>query len=442
MQIRDSEQFQYVPARIQLKFRMPLIWLGVLLLAAIFLPDRVWYTLLVGIGGLFIISFVWIRQLAKGVHATRHLRYGWVAVGDRLEEQFTIINTSWLPALWVEVVDQSNVPGYKTAVVQSVANEGVRRWREYAVCQQRGQYQLGPWTIRSSDPFGIFILTKRYPVSSEVIIHPPIHTEIPIPLPSGQSSGRVRARQRAWRATINAASVRDYQQSDPYRWIHWPTSARRDKLFVRQFDLDAAGDIWILLDMQEHIQLSEGLDGTEEHAVLLAASLAAQALHQNRPVGVAGYGRSPQIIPPGRGTGHRWKILRALALVNADGETSLAQAITDMSHLIRRGSAIVIITPTNSIDWIPALTTLDQRGIQSNLILFDRPSFGGSGDNRGLREALLQQGFSCHIIHQGEVGQAPEQEKRGYWEFKVTGTGHVVAVRSPLQQKGSQGHGD
>ncbi|KAA3656577.1 MAG: DUF58 domain-containing protein [Chloroflexi bacterium] len=403
-------------------------------IASILLPDRVWYTLLIGIGGLFVVSYVWIRQLAKGVHATRRLRYGWVSVGDRLEEQFTIINTSLLPALWVEVVDQSNVPEYKTAVVHSVANEGVRRWREYAVCLQRGQYQLGPWTIRSSDPFGIFILTRQYPVSNEVIIHPPIHTEIPIPLPSGQSSGRVRARQRAWRATINAASVRDYQPNDPYRWIHWPTSARRDELFVRQFDLDAAGDIWILLDMEQQIQLGDGLDGTEEHAVLLAASLAAMALHQNRPVGVAGYGRSPQIVPPGRGTGHRWKILRALALVNADGDATLSQTITDISRLMRRGSAAVIITATNSIEWLPNLTTLSQRGLRSELIVLDRPSFGGTGKSQVLQDALLQQGYSCHIIRQGEIGQAPEQEKRGYWEFKVTGTGGVVAVQSPVQQ--------
>lgn len=434
MHIRDSEEFKYVPAHIQLQFRMPLIWFGILLITALVLPDRVWYTLLVGIGGLFLVSYFWIRQLADGLHATRRLRYGWVAVGDRLEEQFTIINTSLLPALWVEVMDQSNVPGYKTAVVHNVANEGVRRWREYAVCQQRGQYQLGPWTIRSSDPFGIFILTRRYPVANEVIIHPPIHTEIPIPLPSGQSSGRVRARQRAWRATINAASVRDYQPADPYRWIHWPTSARRDTLFVRQFDLDAAGDIWILLDLQESIQLGDGLDGTEEHSVLLAASLAAQALHQNRPIGVAGYGRLPQIIPPGRGTGQRWKILRALALVNADGETTLSQAIDDMSRLIRRGSAAIIITASDTADWIPSLTTLSQRGIQSELILLDRPSFGGSENTKALRKTLQQHGFLSHIIHQGEIGQAPEQEKRGFWEFKVTGTGRVVAVQNPTQQ--------
>lgn len=427
-----AEQVFTVPAHIQLQFRLPLIWFAVLFVVALVLPDRIWNTLLIGIGGLFVVSYFWVRQLAKGLHASRRLRYGWVSVGDRLEEVFTLVNNSFLPALWVEVIDQSNVPGYRTAVVRSVANDSITRWRESAICQQRGQYQLGPWTIRSSDPFGIFILTRHYPVSSEVIIHPPIHTEIPIPLPAGQSSGRVRARQRAWRATVNAATVRDYQPSDPLRWIHWPTSAKRDELFVRQFDLDAAGDIWILLDLQQSVQLGDGLDGTEEHAVLVAASLAARALHKNRPVGVAGYGRIPQLVAPGQGTGQRWNILRALALVNADGETTLPQAITDLRRLVRRGTAVVIITATNSLDWIPTLTTLTNLGVKSNIILLDRPSFGSQGSSSAIRDALQQLGFSCHVIHQGEIGQAPEDgQRRGFWEFIVTGTGRVITVQTP-----------
>ena len=58
---------------------------------------------------------------------------------------------------------------------------------------------------------------------------------------------------------------------------------------VRQFDLDVSGDVWLLLDLQDSVQLGTGADGTEEHAVLLAASLAARAIQQNRAVGLATY---------------------------------------------------------------------------------------------------------------------------------------------------------
>jgi uncharacterized protein (DUF58 family) len=429
---RNTQPNQHPPAKIVLRVKLPLVWLLLLFILAFLLPERIWNTLLIGIGGMFLAAYGWVRALAKGLFATRRLRFGWVSVGDRLEEEFLLINKSSIPALWVEIVDSANVPGYRTAVVRSVANMNTSRWRESAICMQRGRYQLGPWTIRSSDPFGLFIVSREYLSSSEVIIHPPIHTGIPIPLPTGQRDGRVRTPKRAWRATINAATVRDYQPSDPFRWIHWRTSARRDELFVREFDLDAAGDIWIVLDLDTTVQLGEGLDGTEEHAVLLAASLAARALQQNRPVGVAGYGQTPQIVPPGRGIGQRWQILRALALVNADGQSTLTQVIADMRRQVRQGTAVIIITPRIDPEWLPDMLTLHQRGVQNNIILLDRPSFGGSGNSETMRQAIHRMGVSCHVIHQGETGDAQlEGHRRGHWAFIVTGTGHVVAVEKP-----------
>lgn len=419
--------------QITLKTRLPLIFLLLLLVAAFLLPDQVWTTLLIGLGGLFAVGYVWVRQLATHLHASRKLRFGWVAVGDRLEEQFKLLNNAFVPALWVEIKDYTNIPGYNTAVVRSVPPFQSDHWRQTAVCQQRGQFSLGPWAIRSSDPFGLFQFTRFFTATQEIIIHPPIHGRLPIPLPTGTSSGQARVRQRSWQATTNAATVRDYQPGDPRRWIHWPTSAHKDSLFVREFDQDATGDIWILLDCEAAVQLGSGAEGSVEQMVLLGASLAARAIRQNRAVGLAGYGRSPQIVPTGNGQGQQWCILRALALLDAEGTTTLNQALNDLSRIARRGTAVIVITPTNRADWLPGLVRLAQRGVESNVVLLDRQSFGGEESSMGLQTAVRQLGFSCQIIGQGEVGTPLEtQERRGFWEFRVTGTGKAVAVKTPM----------
>jgi len=417
---------------LRLRSRLPLIWLAVLLLAALLLPDRIWTTLLIGLGGLFIVAFLWAQQLASGLRGQRHLRFGWVAVGDRLVEQFALANASPFPAFWVEVVDDSNVPGYRAAVVRSVGAGGVERWRQEAICQQRGQFLLGPWALHSADPFGIFHVTVHYSVSEEIIIHPPILSELPVPLPAGQSTGRSRAREQSWQATVNAASVRDYRPQDPYRWIHWPTLARTGDLYVRQFDLDAAGPIWLLLDLQADVQVGDGPEGTEEQAVLLAASLAARALHENRPIGLAAYGRRPRVIPPGQGEGQQWRLLHALALVTADGDTTLQQALADLGHVAQRGSAAVVITATADGDWLPALSQLTRAGVQSNVTLLERASFGAEKSNRGLYDAIRNLGINCHLVHRGDVGRpAEEEEGRGFWEFKTLATGKVIVLKEP-----------
>ncbi|MGB3715300.1 MAG: DUF58 domain-containing protein [Candidatus Promineifilaceae bacterium] len=425
--------------KIVLRSRLPLVWLLLLLIAALLLPSRIWNTLLIGLGGLIVVAYIWVRLLARGLHANRRLRFGWVAVGDRLSEQFEIQNRSGVPAIWVEVVDESTVPGYQAAVVRSVPINATDSWRESAICLRRGQFSLGPWFLRSSDPFGIFFVTIPYPQSDDIIIHPPVHVQVPIPLPTGQSAGSIRGRVRNWQATISAAGIRDYAPHDPLHWIHWPTTARRNQLSTRLFDLDAAGDVWLLLDMQSAVQLGQDADGTEEHAILLAAALAAQALRRNRAAGIAAYGQEPQIVPPVSGHGQLWKVLRALALAKADGQSDLSQALRDVGRIARRGSTAIVITPSGQTDWLPELLHLSQRGVRCSTLLLNRSSFTGDaglpeGGNLGLQDAIQRLGFRCHIISQGDVGiPSEEYERRGFWEFKVTGTGKVVTTRSPLR---------
>jgi uncharacterized protein (DUF58 family) len=254
-----------------------------------------------------------------------------------------------------------------------------------------------------------------------------------VPLPQGQTSGRARARRRALQATINAATVRDYAPGDPFNRIHWPSSARRGALTAREFDLDAAGDVWLVLDMNEAVQLRPGAaTGTEEEGVLLAASLAAQALAQTRGVGLAAYGRDPQLIPPATGQGQQWKLLRALALLNADGELPLAAALRDLSRVAARGAAAVIITPSASFDWLPELATMARGGVQPAVVLLDRPSFGGEGNSAALRQAIAALGFDVQLLQEGALGRPLAEEARhGFWEFKVTPLGKVITVRRP-----------
>jgi uncharacterized protein (DUF58 family) len=423
-----------VPTQIRLRHKLPLLWLLFLLVAALLLPHRIWNTLLIGLGGLFLVAYGWVWLLGQGLYAERRLRFGWVAVGDRLSEAFRIENRSGIPALWLEIIDESNVPGYQVNVVRTIDAHSENHWRQAAVCQQRGQFRLGPWTIRSSDPFGIFSLTRHYPQTEEIIIHPPIHHHLPLPLPTGQRSGQARQPRRAWEATVNAATVRDYAHGDPLNWIHWPSTARHDELLVRQFDQDTAGDLWLLLDLEAGVQLGSGLDGTEEQAVLLATSLAVRALAAQRPVGLAAYGRSPHILPPARSEGQRWKLLRALALVGADGQTPLKRALADFSRVAQRGATAVLITPTLATDWLPQLLTLQQKGLDLNVALLERQSFGAAedGSSRGLQTALRRLGTTTHLVHQSDLGQPlAEVARRGFWEFKVTGTGKVVAVQQP-----------
>ena len=423
---------------VRLRSRQPLLWLLPLVAAAILLPNSLWNTLLIGVGGMVLLSILWARSLARNLRGSRRLRFGWVAVGDRLVEQFEIVCGSRFPPLWVELIDQSTVPGYEVAVVRSVYS-GVERWESAAICLQRGHFFLGPWTLRTTDPFGLLEVRISYPVSDEVIIHPPANANLPLPLPAGQSTGRSQARDAALQATINAATVRDYRAGDPLRWIHWRVSARQGALYVREFDLDAAGALWIVVDLAADVQLGEGPQSTEETGVLLAATLAARALRTNRPVGLALYGAAPHILVPAVGMAQQWAILHALALARADGTTGLARGLRDLRQKAQRGSAVLIITARGDADWRPELAQLQQGAIPCQVVLLDRASFGAPERSEPLRELLQGSAGAVRVVRQGEltVPEAPGQ-RQGYWEFRTTATGRVIVVNDPTRGEGER----
>ena len=82
----------------------------------------------------------------------------------------------------------------------------------------------------------------------------------------------VRARRRAWQATINAAAVRDYQPNDPYRWIHWPTTARMDELMIRQLENPWQRRGLVLLDTRAQVYDENGEGSGERRFIGLFAA--------------------------------------------------------------------------------------------------------------------------------------------------------------------------
>ena len=255
---------------------------GLLLVLQLIIPYRGWRILLVGLGGAWLVSYLWARSLARGLRLTREMRFGWAQVGDRIVERFSLANDGQAPALWVEVMDHSTIPDYQASRGTGVNGRHWIKWHREAICTRRGLFTLGPTTVRTGDPFGLYTVTLHYPASLPLIVLPPI---VPLPTIEVAPGGRIgegRPRANALERSVSAAGIREYRPDDSLRWIHWRTSARRDSLFVRLFDGTPASDWWILLDMDRRVQIGKGPDATEEHAVILAASL---------PIGVCGRGR-------------------------------------------------------------------------------------------------------------------------------------------------------
>ena len=394
-------------------------------------PSRVWIILLIGIGGTWLVCWWWARGLRRALTFDREIRYGWAQVGDRLEERFTLVNTFSLPATWVVIHDRSTLPDHHASVATGVDSTSTSQWKVSTRCTRRGVYQLGGTILETGDPLGIYTLTLDNPKSSALAVMPPVVSLPKFQILSSGWSGEGKTNPHSLEETINASHTREMTPNDPMRWIHWKSSARYDKYFVRQFEGTPAGDWWVLLDLDQAVQLGKEWDSTEEHSVIIAASLAAQGLKQQHPVGMAINGREPAWLVPRRNEHQQRALLKALA-VASPSEMPLHDYLQRIGQTLSSHSSLLVVTAKADTEWTEALIPLMWRGIMPTVFLLDPISFGGNTDTRSLTDALQMMSVPCHVIPKEMLDEKeirPGQE--GEWEWRISGTGKAIPVRTP-----------
>jgi uncharacterized protein (DUF58 family) len=418
-------------AHIELKTRLLPVLIAAVLIMQVISPYRGWVIILVGLGGVFLLSWLWARSLARSLRLVREMRFGWMQVGDRLEERFTIENYGWAPALWVEVVDHSTLPDHAINWVTGVGGNSDTRWHTQGLCSRRGLFTLGPTGLRSSDPFGIFTVELHNPASRSLLVMPPVVPLPAIQITPGGRSGEGRPRPDAPERTVSAGSVREYSPGDSLRWIHWPTTARRGKPYVRMLDGTPTSDWRILLDLDRQVHLGSGFDSTLEHAVILAASLADRGIRARHAVGLAANGSQLAWLPPTDGEPQRWNILRTLALAEP-GDLPLHDLLQNMQSGIRSDTSLIIITPSTNAQWIEALLPLIWRGVNPTVLLLDASTFGGAVPASPMTSMLADVGIACYLIPRDLLNR-PEARpgKEGLWQWRVTPRGRAIMIQKP-----------
>ncbi len=373
------------------------------------------YYLAYVLGGVTLGSLIWARLNLSGVAITRATRTNSLQVGQIFEETLTLTNENLLPKLWVEVRDRSNLPGHRTSCVMSLGSKQQKSWRVRTVCRQRGVYKLGPVVMVTGDPFGLFRFWRRRQEQREVLVYPPLLDLSAFGLPPTELSGGAQVRSRSFNLTPNAAGIREYMAGDPFNRIHWPASARQQRLMVKEFELDPTSDIWIVLDMaaaaqygnpnqvpqipkptpDQPLDLRDSRDyigdtlgqpvylppSTEEYAVSVAASLAGKLLADRLAIGFIAWGQRHELINVDRGSRQLLRVLRILASLRAQGRSPIEEVLAAESSRFARGSTVLVITPDVGDKWARALGTLNQRGIKAAAVVVEPATFINPGEH-------------------------------------------------------------
>lgn len=353
--------------------------------------------LLVGLATVLVIGYSWAVTLKNNLSLIREMRFGWSKVGDHLQERFNLDNSGWAPAAWIYLEDHSDLAGYSGSRVTRIGGNSHRQWFERGFCARRGLFTIGPTSVHTGDPLGIFEVRINYPATSNMMVMPPIVNLPDIQIAAGGKIGEGVNTTKSWDHTVTASGVREYNPGDSLRYIHWPTSARRDELFVRTFDSTPTSDQWIFLDMFADVHAGEGENASEEHGVILAASLMNCALENGLAVGFGANGKEFSWYQPKMDETQKWIILRALALLEK-GEDPLCRLLEAARQSLRFRSSVIVITADLSGNWLNPLLLMRKKGIVPTVLLLNAPAFGGKGNAPDIQKKLGSVGLDNYLI--------------------------------------------
>jgi uncharacterized protein (DUF58 family) len=345
---------------------------------------------------LLFVAMIWSWLAVRWISMGRRTRSRRAQVGNLLEEAFYVHSRAWFPRLWLEIIDHSELPGHRAShVVPAMGIRSTYRWYVQTLCRTRGEFRLGPMTMTSGDPFGLFVSERHLDASSKVIVYPATVPLSRFELPVGLLSGGDAQRRRTHYITTNAAGVRDYAPGDSFNRIHWRSSARKDRLIVKEFELDPLVDIWLFADFSRYSlfehesvhriggsgpvvpEYEDLVPSTEEYVAILAASLAKHFSELERSLGFAAYTPNRVIHQPERGNRQFMRILETLAVARSLSDHSLRQMLVLETPHFTRGTTLLIVTSTIDMEWIIEAQILNSRGIRTMCILVDAGSMGG-----------------------------------------------------------------
>jgi len=393
------------------------IVITVSLLIGLFTGRAFFFNLAYMMVGLVVLSFLWSWTGVRWLAIARRTRSSRAQVGRHIEEAFMVRNRTLIPKLWLEVRDHSDLQGhYASQVVPVLGARSTYRWHVRTLCTARGEFQLGPLAVTSGDPFGLFVSTRHIAATSRLLVYPAVYNLSRFNLPIGMLSGGDAQRRRSHYVTTNAAGVRDYVPGDSFNRIHWRSSARKDRLIVKEFEIDPLVDVWIFSDFSA-ASLVEAADvkrvdgdgpiiasttglpaSTEEYVASISATLMRYFVTLDRVVGFAAYTPNRDILQPDRGSRQLTRALESLAVARSKSTYTFAQMLILETPYLGRGTTLITVTSSTDSEWIREAQILSQRGISVVCVFVDPTSFRASVANGDTIDRLRLAGIPTVVV--------------------------------------------
>ena len=178
----------------------------------------------------------------------------------------------------------------------------------------------------------------------------------------GLYAGQHRSPHRGF--AVEFAEHRQYTPGIDPRHLDWKVFAKRDRLYVKQYEEQTNLRAYLLLDASASMGYRHAGPMTKlEYACYLAATLAYLMMVQHDAFGLIVYGdRVREHVPPRQGRGHLGAVLERLDAVRPEGTTDLAATFHELAETMKRRALVVVLSDLFGTDGAGAGPLLEALG--------------------------------------------------------------------------------
>jgi len=205
--------------------------------------SRALYPVSVGLIVAVALAVGWVRLSARRPNVRRRGPAHDVFEGDDVRMELDVEATSPIPPPTLVAIERAAKLGER---VVELERGGRGRYELQAV--PRGRYRFEPVRIRIEDPFGLARAELAVGEDQALVVYPRL-VELERLFSEGGSHAQDGRRLLLRRPTgFELHSVREYQQGESLRNVHWRSTARRGALMVKELQDAPRDEVCVLLD--------------------------------------------------------------------------------------------------------------------------------------------------------------------------------------------------
>jgi uncharacterized protein (DUF58 family) len=362
--------------------------------------SRALYPLAVGLALVAVTAWGWTRLAAGPMRLRRRAGRGEHFEGEDV----------WVS---VELERRSLVPTGPLTLVERLGELGERRTRlrrdgrrlagEYVLERlPRGRYDVESAEVVIEDPFGLERVAVPLQAPGAVLVFPRLVALDTLFSESGRHAQDGRRLLLRRPTGFDLHSVREYEQGESLRKVHWRSTARRGQLMVKELEDAPRDEVVVLLDCASACDVGSPPESSFDAAVRAAGSLLHAHARRGRRCVLALNRARPEVHRIASLEGDWRAAMESLAAARADGVASLAGLVTRDGGVAARALELAIVTANLDAPLVDRLAqrAASHRGV--SVVWVDAATYAGRAPRREPALLRLQAaGVAVAVVRRG-----------------------------------------